>query len=202
MYLYGAGGHAKVISEILEAQGMDVDGFIDDNAALTEFMGHRVRHSAQDIKTVLVSIGNNKVREKVAAALARQGVTFGMAVHPDAVISPTAGLGEGTAIMAGVVVNSCARVGRHCILNTGCSVDHDCRIDDFVHISPHATLCGAVMVGEGSWIGAGSVVIPGIRIGRHCVVGAGSVVVRDIPDGAVAYGNPARVRKHDMGKMV
>jgi len=90
----------------------------------------------------------------------------------------------------------CAVIGKHCIINTAASVDHDCVIEDFVQISPHATLCGGVSVGEGSQVGAGAVVIPGIRIGRWSLVAAGAVVLRDVPDNVLVMGNPARVVKN------
>ena len=58
-----------------------------------------------------------------------------------------------------------------------------------------------VSIGDGSWLGHGSVVLPGATIGRHVVVGAGSVVTGDLPDFCVAVGNPARViRRHVPGQ--
>ena len=98
--------------------------------------------------------------------------------------------------MAGAILNPYATVGDHCIINTGASIDHDCKIHDFVHIAPHCTLCGEVEVGEGTWVGAGTTVIQGIHIGKNCFIGAGSVVVKDIPDDCLCYGNPARIKKN------
>lgn len=192
IYLYGAGGHAKVIQDIVEAQGGSVVGVVDDNPDLTSFMGHEVLHGVKDASPLIVSIGINSIRRKVVEKLAPETV-FATAIHPSAIVSPYAKIAEGTVVMQGAIVQSCVRVGRHCIVNTGASVDHDCVLGDFVHVSPHATLCGNVSVGEGSWIGAGAVVIPGIRIGMNCVIGAGSVVCKDIPDGVKAYGNPCRI---------
>ena len=97
--------------------------------------------------------------------------------------------------MQGAIIQSCSEIGRHCIINTGASVGHDCKIHDFVHISPHATLCGNVTVGEGTWVGAGTVVIPGVKIGKWSIIGAGSVVIKDIPDQVLAVGNPCKVIK-------
>ena len=78
-------------------------------------------------------------------------------------------------------------------MNTSASIDHDNVLGDFVHISPHATLCGEVEVGEGTWIGAGTVVKQCVKIGKWSIIGAGSVVVNDIPDGVLAYGNPCKI---------
>lgn len=97
--------------------------------------------------------------------------------------------------MGGVVINADTAVGKHCIINTSASADHDCIIEDFVHISPHAALCGGVTVGEGAHIGTGAIIIPGKKIGAHSIIGAGAVVLRDIPPNVVAVGNPARVIK-------
>lgn len=194
MFLYGAGGHAKVIIDILDAMGVSVAGIVDDNPAAHKFMDIDVFHEwTAACSPILISIGHNETRKAIAERLDTEGATFGWAVHPSAIISPHALIGEGSVVMQGCILQSCCCVGRHCIINTGASVDHECIIGDYAHISPHATLCGNVSVGEGTWIGACSVVIPGVKIGRWSVIGAGSVVCRDIPDGVVAYGSPCRV---------
>ena len=190
MYLYGAIGHAKVIIDILAANGITVDGLIDDNPEVTELCGLPVFHECAGRSPLIVSIGSNRIRKEIAESL---GCRFGVAVHPSAVVSGSCEIGEGTVVMQGAILQAGVRVGRHCIVNTGASIDHECVLGDFVHVSPHGTLCGNVRVGEGSWIGAGTTVVPGVRIGAWSVVGAGSVVTRDIPDNVVAYGNPCRV---------
>lgn len=192
MYLYGASGHAKVIREILLAQGQSIAGFIDDNKETNDFMGLPVEHSTEDKSPVIVSIGNNAIRQKVVRQL---HCDFGTAVHPSAVVSPSATIDEGTVVMPGALINAEAQIGKHSIINTGVSIDHECVVGDFVHISPHATLCGNVHVGDGSWICAGSTIIQGVSIGRWCTIAAGSVVKRNIPDGAIVAGNPARIIK-------
>jgi acetyltransferase EpsM len=97
--------------------------------------------------------------------------------------------------MATAVLNARASIGRHVIINTGAIVEHECVIADYAHISPNATLCGNVHVGEGSQVGAGAVVIPNIRIGSGSMIGAGSVVIRDVPNNTLVFGNPARAIK-------
>lgn len=193
MFLYGAGGHAKVIMDILRAEGKDIEALIDDNKDLKEVMGVKVVNGRLDkISPLIISIGNNKTRKLIAD---RVKAEFGRAMHPSAIISDSAVIEAGTVVMQGAIVQACAHIGKHCIINTGASVDHECVIEDFVHISPHATLCGNVHVGEGAWIGAGATVIPGVKIGKWSVIGAGSVVVRDIPDGVLALGNRCKVIK-------
>lgn len=189
IYLYGASGHAKVIKDIIEANGNQVLGYVDDNVELNEFESLEVSHTASGRSPFIISIGNNRIRKRIAESLESDYET---AVHPTASVSPSATIGKGSVVMAGAIINSSAIVGNHCIVNTGVSVDHECELGDYVHLSPHATLCGNVRVGEGSWIGAGAVVIQGIKIGKWSIVGAGAVVTRDVPDYTEVVGVPAR----------
>lgn len=185
MYLYGAGGHARVIIDILKANGVPIDGLIDDNPSLTELLGYPVLHCQDNLYPLIISIGDNGIRKKIAD---KSDGEFGTAIHPTAIVSPYASVAEGTVVMQGAIIQSCAEIGKHCIVNTGASVEHECQIGDFVHVSPHATLCGNVKVGEGTWIGAGSTVIPGVKIGKWTVIGAGTVVAKDVPDGILLVG--------------
>lgn len=191
MYLYGASGHGKVIKEILELSGQVVDGFIDDDEVITELAGLPVWHDAQEKSPIIISIGSNSVRKMISQRLHSE---FGVAIHPSAIVSPSAKIGEGTVVMPGAIINADAVIGCHCIINTGASVDHDCVVGDYCHIAPHATLCGLVQVGEGTLIGVGTSVKQCVNIGKWSVIGAGSVVVTDIPDEVVAFGNPCHVK--------
>lgn len=186
MYLYGASGHAKVIIDILKAAGEPIDGLVDDNPEVGQLQGYTVGHGYSGQSPLIISIGSNFVRKKIAERL---NVNYGTAVHPSAVVSPTSTIGEGTVVMQGTVIQAEAKIGKHCIINTGASVDHECKIDDYVHISPHATLCGNVSVGEGAWVGAGSTVVQGVKIGKWSVIGAGTVVARNVPDGVLVVGD-------------
>ncbi len=200
MYLYGAGGHSKVITDILQSLGVQVLGVFDDQptgAKLTEMAiddGVRVAGQAfpQLDAPLIISVGDNARRAELAGLIQ---ATYGQAIHGTAIISAKSTIGEGTVILQGAIVQAAAQVGKHVLINTAASIDHDNVIGDYAHISPHATLCGHVQVGEGTHIGAGAVVIPSIRIGRWCQIGAGAVVIRDIPDFATVVGNPAKVIK-------
>lgn len=194
-YLFGASGHGKVIKDTLNANGVKVEAFIDDNPNVNECGGRPVLHSAEGCSPVIVSIGVNRVRKMIVERLqaADSSVEFATAIHPSAVVSSSARIGEGTVVMAGAVVNANAVIGKHCIVNTGATIDHDVVLEDYVHVAPGVNISGATHVGEGTWIGVGSCVIQGLNIGRWGFVGAGSVVVKDVPDGVVAFGNPCEV---------
>ena len=198
MYLFGASGHAKVIIDSLKASRKQISGLFDDNPDVKELLEYRVYGSFDQDRLgeeeLIISIGLNHIRKKIVEKLP-ENTLYGNAIHPSAIISEYASIGEGTVVMQGVIIQSSVTIGKHCIINTTASVDHDCIIEDYVHISPNATLCGSVSVGEGSQVGAGAVVIPGIKIGKWSLVAAGAVVMKDVPDNVLVLGNPARVVK-------
>lgn len=209
IFVFGAGGHSKVILDVVEKQGLhQVVYLLDDHP---ESPGRKLRgvtvvgskecfpiHKGK-ADTGLVAIGNNMVRRDVARWLHGNGAKFAVAIHPSACIGFNVALGCGTVLMAGAVVNPDTTVGEHVIINTGATVDHDCRIGSFVHIAPGTTLCGGVVVGDGTMIGAGSTVVPCVKIGAGVTIGAGASVICDIPDGMTVVGTPARPRigKHE-----
>ncbi len=197
MILYGASGHGKVIHEIVNSIGGEVTAYIDDNPEITRFHGCPVYRFLTDVELmgdeeIIVSIGKNETRKRVVLGMK---VPFGRAIHTTCVLSTSATVGEGSVLMSNTSINASTYVGRHCIVNTNASVDHDCIIGDFVHLSPNVALAGGVKVGEGAHIGIGACVIQGITIGKWAIVGAGAVVIQDVPDNAVAVGNPARIIK-------
>jgi len=200
MYLYGAGGHSKVITDILNSLEVQVIGMFDDNPLNAKFKGMEVRDGIRLLgegfpkldAPLIISVGNNARRAALASLI---DATYGTAIHGTAIVSDKAKIGVGTVVLQGAIVQAGAEIGAHVLVNTAASIDHDNIIGDYAHVSPHATLCGHVRVGEGTHIGAGAVVIPSIQIGRWCTVGAGTVVIRDIPDFATVVGNPARVIK-------
>jgi sugar O-acyltransferase (sialic acid O-acetyltransferase NeuD family) len=199
--LVGGGGHAKVVADCLLAQGVVVKGFFENsekgNVLGIPVLGkynEEVHHNVP----VIIAIGDNETRQRIARDEVKH--SFFTALHPTAICSGFAVIGEGSMILHGAIVQAGASVGRHVILNTGSQVDHDCKLGDFVHVAPSAVLCGAVEVGDCSLIGANAVVRPKIKIGASVVVGAGSVVVKDVPDYAVIAGNPARILKFNSPK--
>jgi sugar O-acyltransferase (sialic acid O-acetyltransferase NeuD family) len=201
--LFGAGGHGRVVADILAALAeVEVIGFLDDDpgrhgqvVGALPVLGGTGRLAALRTSGVtggIVTIGANRVRAQRARQLAEAGLDLIRAIHPSAVVAPGAIVGAGTVVMAGAVINTGTRVGRNVIINTGATVDHDCVVGDAVHISPGANVAGNVDVADETHLGIGCCVIPGIRIGAGSTIGAGAVVVRDVPANETWAGNPAR----------
>jgi sugar O-acyltransferase (sialic acid O-acetyltransferase NeuD family) len=181
LVLFGASGHAKVVIDIVEREGRHrIVHLVDDNAALHGKTDAFLAAATGKRARVLVSIGDNAVRARIAARLRAAGFELARAVHPGAQVGRGAKIGAGTVVMAGAVVNPDAAIGENVIINSGATVDHDCVIGDGAHIAPGVRLCGGVRVGAGTLVGAGSVAIPGIRIGANVVVRAGSVLTQDL----------------------
>lgn len=206
IFVYGASGHAKVVLDIIERQGLyEVVCLVDDDPVLkgTQVYGYQVIGGKADLVSHrevvdggIVAIGSNPARIKVAAWLQEEGFGLVTAVHPSAQLARGVDIGAGTVVMAGAIINSDTLIGNNVIINTRAGIDHDCCIGAGVHIAPGVTLCGAVHVGDGSFICAGTTIIPNLRVGRNVIVGAGATVIKDVPDSVTAIGSPARVMKH------
>ncbi len=195
IYIYGASGHGKVIADIARACGYEIEAFVDDDPSKNEFGNYPCLRSVEMSKNIAVAIaiGGNKSRKSVFERLKSDGYSLHALIHPSAVVSPSASVGDASVVMPQCVINAGAYIGLGCIINTGAIVEHDCVIGDFVHISPNAALAGGVSVGEMSHIGIGASVIQLIKIGKECTIGAGAAVISDIPDGVTAVGVPAKI---------
>lgn len=199
MHVFGAGGHAKVVIDGLLTAEQQVQGVYDENSTIKEVLGQPVLGNLAHLKSVsaspvIIAIGDNNIRRKIAAVLSRE---FGLAFHPKSAIAHSVKIGSGTTVMANATINAASVIGEHVIVNTNASIDHDCHLGNFVHISPQAGLGGGVTVGEGAHVGIGASIIPGVKIGKWATIGAGSVVIRDVPDFAVVVGNPAKIIKYN-----
>jgi UDP-perosamine 4-acetyltransferase len=196
----GAGGHAKVCIELLQAMGESVAYCVGGTDSPDRCVGvpvlkgdaHLENLRKSGYSRLFIAIGSNAVRMRLSAVAAEEGYHLVNAISPRAVVSPTARLGVGIAVMAGAIINAESEIDDLAIINTGATVDHDCRIGKAAHIAPQTALAGNVTVGSLSFLGVGSKVIPGIEIGRQVTVGAGGVVISNIQDGATVVGIPAR----------
>lgn len=183
--IIGAGGHAKVIADIIYKSGDNLIGFLDDNLVNKGkeiYLGKKVIGTTKDIEIYnknyfIIGIGNNSIRKKINN---ENNLKLYTAIHPSAIIAEDVKIGTGSVIMAGVVINPGTVIGKNCIINTCSSLDHDNLLEDYVHISPGAHLAGTVSVKEGTWICTGATIINNITIAQNNIIGAGSVVIKDI----------------------
>lgn len=208
VFIIGAGGHGKVVCDVLVAGGHRVVGWIDDAPARRGRMvcGYPVLGSRKQLPALLrrwgrsrpqfmVAIGDNRQRGRIFDELVRRTLRPATAVHPSAAIASSARLGRGVLVCAGAVVNPDARISDNVIINTSASVDHDNRLERDVHLSPGAHTGGHVRLGRGVHLGLGAVVLPDRSVGAYTIVGAGAVVDQDLPAGVVAVGVPARAAR-------
>lgn len=191
MYIIGAGGHGKIVAEIVELLDETIYSFIDENSSVKQLWEYPVIHEFTNSEVnAIIAIGDNQVRKRISE---RYKMNFISLFHPFSQISPRSFIAEGTVIVGGVIINANAIIGKHVIVNTNSSVGHDVCIEDYVHIAPNVALAGHAYVGEGTFVGMGASVLPGVKIGKWCTVGAGSVVLENVPDRTTVVGNPARV---------
>jgi sugar O-acyltransferase (sialic acid O-acetyltransferase NeuD family) len=204
----GAGGHCKVVMEIIKRAGSwKIAGLLDadpsrmgESLSGIEILGNDDLAAAlykQGIHAAFIGIGSvgaTQPRRNVFAILSYLGFELPILIHPSATVAFEAEIGIGTCIMPGAIVNPGVMIGECAIINSGAIIEHDCEISSFAHLSPGTVLGGSVFVGEGSHIGIGAVIRQGIHIGKNAIVGAGAVVVKDVPDDATVTGVPAMAR--------
>ncbi len=197
LVIIGAGGHGRVVADIAR-KGKAYKNliFLDDAASVNDkvYVSGKVSEYSKylDNSDFVVAIGNNRVRADIQQKLEFEGALFTSLVHPNATIGDGVELGRGTVVMAGVVVNSCAKIGNGVIVNTCSSIDHDCVIDDYTHVSVGAHIAGTVRVGKKVFVCAGATVINNMSICDECVIGAGAVVVKKITETGIYVGVPAK----------
>ena len=204
--IIGAGGHARVIFEILNYdRNIEIVAFVDNVIRGSDekirdipvFGDHSVitKLFKSGVKGAIIGVGDNIIRKAHFEKIGNMGVELVTAIHPTVHIAHNAKIGKGVAIVTGATIATGVEIGDNVIVNTGAIIEHEDILKDHVHIAPGTVLAGRVTVNEGAFIGAGSVVKEYVAIGKNATIGAGSVVLEDIPNNAIAVGSPAKVIK-------
>ncbi|MEP0848527.1 MAG: acetyltransferase [Phycisphaerae bacterium] len=198
--LVGAGGLLRLVRDILSAapgmRPVEFDGVWERFACSSLPQGVLPDEIAalwqRGVRRAVVALEDNLARVAMAEALECRGFELCSAIHPLASISPSARLGRHVIVGARAIVCVHARIESHCVLSTASIAEHDNELGLGVRLETAARLAGGVQVDAFATVGVGSSVIPYRKLGKHVVVRPGSVVIRDVPDGAVVAGVPAR----------
>lgn len=193
--MLGHGGHAKMCRDILKQTGLfNLAGIVTDQANKGEVVsGHKVVGEDADLAELyeagyryailgLGAVKNPRLRERLFNRLKSIGFFLPNLIHPNAIIEPSAKLGEGVHVMAGAIVGSEAVVQDNCILNSGCIVSHDCHLENNAHITPGAILGGNVSIGKNTIVGMGCTIYMGVKVGSNSVISNGLNIFRHIED--------------------
>jgi sugar O-acyltransferase (sialic acid O-acetyltransferase NeuD family) len=193
--ILGLGGHGRVVADIANECGWKTIDFYDKNNKI----GVKNSASQEDFfekshtyNGVFVSIGQNDLREEAIIKLKKSGANIVNIIHPSVYIGSNVSLGVGIVAMPRVVINTSCRIGDGIILNTGCTIDHDCILENYSHISPGVNIAGNVSIGCNTWIGINASINNNISLGSNITVGAGAAVISDIKNNLTVAGIPAR----------
>jgi len=187
-----------VLDMLGSCKEVEVLGFLDPSPASKDMFvpnlgkdqaWQALRDHNPAVKAVL-AIDPPRIRERLAA---HYGLDCLMTIiAPTAFVSPTARIGQGSVVQRGVLVGRNARLGTAVKLNCGAQIHHDATVGDFTTVAPGARILGNVQIGARTYIGSEAVILSRIRVGDNSVVGAGAVVSRDVNDGTIVKGVPAR----------
>jgi sugar O-acyltransferase (sialic acid O-acetyltransferase NeuD family) len=194
----GYSGHSYVCIETANQSGFDVVGYYDIeeksvNPYKLNYLGSENTISDSN-NHLFVAIGDNKLRQIICEKLISIN-KFATLIHPTSFISSTSIISDNVLLSAGSIVNAHAKIGYGCIINTASIIEHECHLDDFVHVAPGATLSGNVTIGKRSFIGANATIIQGITIGDDVIIGAGAVIINNVPSNSTVVGNPGKIIK-------
>ncbi|MEJ6981622.1 acetyltransferase [Pedobacter sp. P351] len=197
--IIGYSGHAYVVLDLLLANKYSIKGYCENRVIIENpyklvYLGsennYEVYNSIKHVD-IFIAIGDNAIRKSIIENLLEKGSHLPSLIHPSAIVSDTVTMQGANVVMPGVVINSCARLGKGIICNSSSIIEHECQIGDYVHIAPGAVLTGNVSIGNNSFIGANAVIKPGIKISDNVIIGAGAVVTKNIDSGEIVAGNPA-----------
>ena len=202
--IIGAGGHSRVIRDILGQYDMiDIIGYTDlnlrngmnisylgDDSSILEFSPDEIY-----LANGLGSVSLPKKHKTIYERFISKGYKFINIIHRRSILTQKVKMGEGVQVMAGVVINTGTIINDNTIINTSVTIEHECIIGAHSHIATAATLCGEVEIGECCHIGAGATIIQGVKIGDNTLIGAGALVLSDMPPSSKAFGVPAKLVK-------
>jgi sugar O-acyltransferase (sialic acid O-acetyltransferase NeuD family) len=198
--IVGAGGFGREVllwaRDAWPDQASKIGGFLSADAALPvplPILGDPSDYAPEPGDGFVLAIGIPQVRRRVVSQIESRGGRFLTLIHPTAVVSPTASVGEGAVICPYAIVSDAVRLGRFTLMNYHSSLGHDASTGDYAVLSPYATLGGAAVVEEDVFLGMHASVGPGKRVGQRSKVSANSAALCDVPADSLIHGVPGHV---------
>lgn len=202
--IFGVGGFGRevrwLIDDINAVQPRwDFVGYFDDHSEPRKIGSRAYLGSLGELNAwdgslgVVFAVGDPVLKRRLVSAVHNPRVWFPTLIHPSCQIGiPVSSIGDGSIVCAGVMITVDVQIGRHVILNLGCTVGHDTVIRDYASFMPTVNISGDVVIGEAVYVGTGASIVNRVEIGDGTVVGAGAVVVRSLPAHCTAVGAPAK----------
>lgn len=210
LIIVGSGGFGREVFDIVMAANEVADapnrwnllGYLDD--APSELNTERAARQGMsilgpaDAATVegrphfVVAINDGRVREAIATRLIGAGWSPATLVHPSATVGSDCRIGAGTIMAAGARVTTNVSLGKFVHLHVNTSVGHDADLGDFVAVNPLGAVSGSVIVGPRTLVGSCAFILQGLHVGADTTIGANAAVVKNVPEGVVVRGVPAR----------
>jgi sugar O-acyltransferase (sialic acid O-acetyltransferase NeuD family) len=202
--IVGTGGHARFVIAILKRAKWHVRGLITlDNSYSSDerilnqpiigVIGDLPKFFTQGYKTLVLAVGDNRVRKDIYNELAEFGFRFPTVIHPDACVDSSVSMSGANIVGPNVVIGASVIVGENNIINSSCVVEHESVIGNHCHIAPGAVICGRVVLGDEVMVGANGTIIDKLRVANKTVLGAGATLINSVSiEGETLVGSPAR----------
>jgi sugar O-acyltransferase (sialic acid O-acetyltransferase NeuD family) len=195
MILFGAGGHCKVVIDILLQNGISINDIYDDNVEIKQIINLPVQKPVDFlINKIFICVGDNKIRKQISQ---RYKYIEDNVISNSAYISSFSDCGSSNFIGSKCTINAESKIGDLVIINTNAIIEHDCIIENYVNLAPSVVIGGNCLIEEGAFIGMGAIILPGIKIGKWATIGAGAIILKDVPEYAVIVGNPGKIIKYN-----
>lgn len=202
--VYGASGCGRSLMPLLRAQlSQKQIVFVDDGSNIKNLNGHEIwsfdkfRAYPTALKFISIAIADSKIRQILATKCNAAGIQFQSIKAVNHISMDNIKMGVGAVFSPNTVITSNIIIGDHFHCNIGSYVEHDCVIGDYVTFAPGVKCNGNVHIGDHAYIGTGAIIKQGtpekpLRIGKGAIVGMGAVVTKDVADGVIVVGNPAK----------
>lgn len=201
LIIVGCGSHAAEIVDYIDhinnhSNNLEyvINGMIDNTKKhyihynyKEEFMGSIDDHLVNKDICYVMGIGNLSIRTKVLQEFKLKGASFTTIIHPSALVSKSAQIGEGSIISHNVSIGPKAIIGSFNVINSRCTIGHDARVGDNNFLSPQVVLGGYAQIGNNNLLGTNSCLIPDITMGNNNKIMAGMAVLNKVNDNETVF---------------